>query len=344
MEISDAIYEEITGLSELPPPVDEADYERRKHRRVPFGHRAIILPERKGFDNAPAVVMVRDISMSGVSFLHDEALKVGTPMQIEFKGHEERPVKVHGTVVRCEAGGSGGTQFVVATAFDAVLTEELPPEKLNAKAKPVPLAPAEPIDDKPIPAEPAILEAKPAETKHVEPQPAAPAVETAAKSSALFRAADPNAVKDASDEYWAMAEVSETSPAQAAPKPPPEAAEPTFRVVPMPEPEKEAAVTLELGPQTSVGGGKSHEVLARVKELLVKQERTIEAQRRELDEQRGQFEKEIAAARLELEDAKKNLAELRAKSEADDNAIADLADFVREHAGSESPDQRNEAA
>jgi hypothetical protein len=48
--------------------------------------------------------------------------------------------------------------------------------------------------------------------------------------------------------------------------------------------------------------------------------------------------------RSELEETKNNLAELRAKCEADDNAIADLANFVKEHAGSESPDERNEAA
>src|SRR5271163_1647970 len=116
------------GLSELPPPVDEADYERRKHRRVPFGHRAIITPERKGYDNPPTVVMVRDVSAGGVSFLNDEALKPGTPLGIEFKGHQDRPVQLHCTVARCEAGGSGGTQFVVGAAFDAVLTNELPAE------------------------------------------------------------------------------------------------------------------------------------------------------------------------------------------------------------------------
>ena len=128
MEIPVRIYEEITGLAELPPPVDEADYERRKHRRIPFGHKAIISPERKGYDNTPAVVILRDVSLGGVSFLNDEALKVGTPILIEFKGHQDRPVQLHCAVVRCEAGGSGGAQFVVGASFDAVLTKELPVE------------------------------------------------------------------------------------------------------------------------------------------------------------------------------------------------------------------------
>lgn len=144
--------------------MDEADYERRKHRRVPFGHRAIVSPERKGMDNTPAVVMVRDVSVGGVSFLHDEAFKVGTPFVIEFKGHQDRPVKMHCSVVRCEAGGSGGAQFVVGAAYDALLTEELPAEKLSNVPKLVQLAPAEAKHAEPQHTEP----------KHAEPKPAAP--------------------------------------------------------------------------------------------------------------------------------------------------------------------------
>jgi len=129
VEIPAGIYEEITGLTPLPPPVDEADYERRKYRRVPFGCRATVSPEaRKGVDTTPVVVMVRDVSEAGFSFLHTEALKPGLVFLVEFKGHQDRPVKLKCTVARCEAGGSGGTQFVIGSMFDELLTKELPPK------------------------------------------------------------------------------------------------------------------------------------------------------------------------------------------------------------------------
>ena len=169
MEIPVRIYEEITGLPELPPPVDEADYERRKHRRVPFGHKATITPERKGHDNTPAVVIVRDVSLGGVSFLNDESLKVGTPVLIEFRGHQDRPVQLHCAVVRCEAGGSGGAQFVVGASFDALLTEELPRGSASEAPKLVELAAADPKkgEETPAVAKAAQPVVEPAEVKPV---------------------------------------------------------------------------------------------------------------------------------------------------------------------------------
>ena len=126
---------------------------------------------------------------------------------------------------------------------------------------------------------------------------------------------------------------------------PPEEVTPVFRVIPIAEePEKTAVMTMELGPQDSGKREKNHEVLVRVKELLVKQEQSIESQRQELKEQRERFEKEIEAMRSELEEAKKMLAELQSKSEADDSAIAELASFLRQHGGGDSPARTTEAA
>jgi hypothetical protein len=48
--------------------------------------------------------------------------------------------------------------------------------------------------------------------------------------------------------------------------------------------------------------------------------------------------------RSDLEDTKKKLAELRAKSDSDDSAIAELATFLKEHGPGQSPAQANEAA
>jgi hypothetical protein len=276
VEIPVRIYEEITGLPELPPPVDEADYERRKHRRIPFGHKATITPERKGYDNTPAVVMLRDVSLGGVSFINDDALKVGTPVLIEFRGHQDRPVQLHCAVVRCEAGGSGGVQFVVGASFDAVLTKELPVEVPSGTPKLAEPPPAEPkhADATPAmaknaqsPAEPkapvpsmTLTDEAPSpedqeriaeKLKKPEPAPraAAPAPAAPAKPSALFKAADPTEAKKESDAYW-----SEGDPAAAAPQPAakatPDLSTPVFRDVPMPEPEPEPEPEQKQKPET----------------------------------------------------------------------------------------------
>jgi uncharacterized coiled-coil protein SlyX len=154
VEIPLSIYEEITGQGELPPPVDEADFERRKHRRVPFGCRATIFPERKTGDNTPSVVMVRDMSVAGLSILNTEPLKPGTPFLVEFRGRQDRPVKIRCAAARCESGGVGGSQFLVGATFEALLTEELkptetkPPETTSAETTPLETEP-QPLDPSP---------------------------------------------------------------------------------------------------------------------------------------------------------------------------------------------------
>jgi len=136
VELPLEIYEEITGLEELPPPVDETDHERRKHRRVPFGCRVTIFPERKTGDNAPNVAMVRDMSVGGLSILNPEPLKPPTPFVIEFRGRQDRPVKIRCIATHCEPGGFGATEFVVGAKFDQLLTTVLPLEELYKEPPP----------------------------------------------------------------------------------------------------------------------------------------------------------------------------------------------------------------
>jgi hypothetical protein len=126
VELSLAVYEEITGTSPL-PPVEADSSDRRKHRRMPFGFRATIQPMRKGAEGPLTVVMVRDISLAGISVLHEEALKQGSSFIIEFKGCRDLPVRIRCTAVRCEQGGTGGTQYVIGATFDELLTKEFPP-------------------------------------------------------------------------------------------------------------------------------------------------------------------------------------------------------------------------
>ncbi len=102
---------------------------------MPFGFRATIQPMRKGAEGSVSVVMVRDISLAGISVLHEEALKQGSAFIIEFKGCRDLPVRIRCTAVRCEQGGTGGTQYVIGATFDELLTKEFPP---LAKEQPLP--------------------------------------------------------------------------------------------------------------------------------------------------------------------------------------------------------------
>jgi predicted ribosome quality control (RQC) complex YloA/Tae2 family protein len=134
-------------------------------------------------------------------------------------------------------------------------------------------------------------------------------------------------------------------------------------VVPLPpEEEKETVVSMEIGTPThsddssshdnfdshgdssSPGTGKHHEILARVKELLIKQADQIKSQEQEIKRQRERLEQEVEGIRAELEETKQKLADLRSKADEDDQAIADLASFVREHTGGESSSSESEAA
>jgi Spy/CpxP family protein refolding chaperone len=102
---------------------------------------------------------------------------------------------------------------------------------------------------------------------------------------------------------------------------------------------------MELGPQApDIRGKDHHEVLIRVKEMLLQQEQLIERQRQELKDYRERSDKEIESMRSELEETKRKLAELQAKAEADDSAIAELAAFLDQHGGGESPVRTTEAA
>jgi hypothetical protein len=301
VELPLEIYEEITGFDALPPPVDQADHERRKHRRIPFGCRVMIFPERKTGDNTPCVAMVRDMSVGGLSMLISEPLKPPTPFVIEFKGHRDRPVKMRCTSARCETGGFLGTEYVVGAAFDELLSTVLTPQELHEKDPPV-----------------------------------APLVDVLADTS---EPVSEELIEETLRESSDVAD-SASAPAPAA-APRPEEPAPVFRVVPMPqEPPKAEVVAAECDPQTCDGRATNQEILARVKELLLQQEQLIERQRQELIQHRLQVE----SMRSEMEEAKKKLAELKAKSDADDGAIADLATFLKQRAGAQSPAQADEAA
>jgi hypothetical protein len=166
-------------------------------------------------------------------------------------------------------------------------------------------------------------------------QPAAPA-----KPAGLFRPADPTAAKpqpSESDQYSIEGELLQTKAPTPKPAPVVDDSAPVFRVVPLPdvepENEKEHAPAMELGHSSSNATGKNHEVLHRVKGMLVKQEQTIKVQ-----------QKKIESMRADIAKMSRQLDELRSKTTVDDQSIAELAEFLQEHEGDENPARKSEAA
>jgi hypothetical protein len=271
VELPLGIFEEITGLGNLPAPVDQADYDRRKNQRAPFGFRGIISHEKKGGEQVSSVVMVRDISLGGLSFLNEEPLKPGTLFVMEFKGVDDRAVQIRCSVQRCATGGLEGTENIVGATFEELLTKELERPKAEAKPEAPPAeAVAQPIGEdaaaKPVagedPAakEPAAQQADPAANPAQEPAPATPATPTEAApvanapaapaanapaapadaaapkaKSSLFSGAAIPVPKKTSDDFPSEDEIGAPK-AAAKTAPPPEDAGPVFRDVPLPDP------------------------------------------------------------------------------------------------------------
>jgi hypothetical protein len=404
VELTVGIYEEITGETELPSPVTAADHDRRKHRRVPFGQRATITTQRKGVNDPPSVVMVRDVSVGGLSFLNAEPVKPGTPFVIEFRGHRDRTVKFRCLTKRCEAGGSGGTQFIIGATFEQMLTAELParaPQQSEeeqhqpvaatgdsqkdldieidgssdasgpgvspdieaaiaaaleeavgagradgAEAQPEPEKPPEAVVE-PLSAEDQqklaarLRQAEPVEEKKplVATAPATVAPAAPVKQSGLFIKSAPTKSLLQYEEEWGGQAASSAQPEQQTSAAPSEEA-PVFRVILLPDPPA-AAAEMELGPAPApvaadsssaalpaapdAGAINGNEILARVKEVLLSQERTIKAQRQQIAEDRQRTTRELESLRAELAGVRQQLSDIQARKSADDRAIADLA-------------------
>jgi len=130
------LFDEITGLGDLPPPVTEADCERRSHHRFAIGSRATICGLRRGVEGPPSIVLMRDVSVAGVGFLHNERMREGDAFVIRFAGKNGRRVGIRCFVNRCEAGGTGGMQFVIGATFQVLLEVKEPGPEEVANAAP----------------------------------------------------------------------------------------------------------------------------------------------------------------------------------------------------------------
>jgi regulator of replication initiation timing len=129
-----ALFDEITGLGDLPTPVTDTDFERRSHHRFAIGSRATICTLRKGVEGSSSIVLMRDISLAGVGFLHNEMMRAGDTFIIRFAGKSGAHVRIRCVVNRCEPGGTGGMQFVIGATFEVLLEiKDAEPKKNDDK-------------------------------------------------------------------------------------------------------------------------------------------------------------------------------------------------------------------
>jgi hypothetical protein len=120
MELTTEQFAEITGFCVISPAAD-ARADRRKHSRVPFGSRARISSLQAGLDGIDSVVVIRDISASGLSLLSSGAMEPGEQFVIQFSGEHGWPARILCQAARCEPGGSGGAQFIIGAGFEMVI-------------------------------------------------------------------------------------------------------------------------------------------------------------------------------------------------------------------------------
>ncbi|MDB5355948.1 MAG: hypothetical protein JWN24_2401 [Phycisphaerales bacterium] len=120
MELSQQQFAEITGFCVL-PVAGGAPSDRRKYARVPFGSRARISSLQEGIEGIDSVVVIRDISIAGMSLLYSEPMEAGEEFVIQFSGEHGWPARILCCARRCESGGSGGTQYIIGASFEMVI-------------------------------------------------------------------------------------------------------------------------------------------------------------------------------------------------------------------------------
>jgi hypothetical protein len=359
VELPVELCEEITGICNFPRVAESADGDRRAYRRFPFGCRGTIWTVRKGVEGPATPVLLRDISVGGVSFLHAEAIKIGGEFIIGFVGQHGQLVRIQCEANRCESGGTGGTQFVIGASFQALLqsANDAPAQQPTVAAAPAPQQ-ERPVSERIFKretiftqAQAPIVAAPQPPVPVVAPQPAPPVepapvvaipipVPVAEEILAPFPTPIPEPIAP-----------SQPEPIVASPQTPKE--------TPMSPQAPEAPPAIHLDPAYAA---KNQEVLARVKALYVKQHQSLQTQLHSLEENNRNLSSQAAALAdltRQVEEFKSRLAQsdqllneerqksarnaeaiqgelvalretvkiLQAKSDADDKAIAELAGF-----------------
>ena len=112
--IDPALFQHITRNAQ-PIPSTAGD-ERRGQPRVALNLRAACSGcDRSG--EPTATVIIRELSMTGVGFMATDKMKPGRPFVITLEAGDQGTVVLHGEVVHCNVGGSGGKFFNIGGVF-----------------------------------------------------------------------------------------------------------------------------------------------------------------------------------------------------------------------------------
>jgi hypothetical protein len=131
MLLSEKVFQSIFGICILDYSDDTS--ERREHPRVEFGQRASAFRLIKSVPQRAQIILIRDMSVKGVGILHSEELEIGDEFVLDVSKFVGRPLGIRCLVERCEAGGSGGTQFVIGATFEQLIES---PEELEPAPEP----------------------------------------------------------------------------------------------------------------------------------------------------------------------------------------------------------------
>jgi hypothetical protein len=149
VQLSKKLFAEITGVDLVSLANREQQADRRSHGRIPFDRRARIFPLMEGVGEGGSAVLIRDISLGGIGFLHAEAIGVGDEFVIRLLTAVDEPIDIQCAARHCEMGGTCGSQFAVGATFELVLNRPLsdsvaPESELPVEQEPLIDQPAEP--------------------------------------------------------------------------------------------------------------------------------------------------------------------------------------------------------
>ena len=114
--LSDAQFSRIAGQAPVKPATDD----RRRCTRLPFNASAMLFRVLgKGSADAGVAVRCRNISLSGVAFLHHATVPVGQSVLMRFPAvGAQRSMATVGSVKRSDRVADG--LYIVAVSFDGV--------------------------------------------------------------------------------------------------------------------------------------------------------------------------------------------------------------------------------
>ena len=121
MELTQELFEGITGFGPAPRADGHTPNERRRHRRFTFGSRANFSPLNGGLEGVDSVAMIREISQGGLSLLCSKEMAIGDEFVVQFSGEFGWPARILCACHRCEAGGAAAASFVIGASFKALI-------------------------------------------------------------------------------------------------------------------------------------------------------------------------------------------------------------------------------